>query len=63
MFCSPGRIFIDILGFPIYYYGLLMGVSILIAVLIGNRTATVDYNKPHLIIDISPTLIMLSLKR
>lgn len=58
MFCSPGRIFIDILGFPIYYYGLLMGISILIAVLLGNRIATVDYNKPHLIIDISPTLII-----
>lgn len=59
MFTSPSQIMFDILGFKIYYYGVIMAFGIATGVLIADYIGTKHFNlKKETIIDMSPYLII-----
>jgi len=58
MFCSPGRVFLTVFGYQIYYYGILMGTAIIVAVVLANYISKKDYQLDNKILDISPSILL-----
>lgn len=60
MFVSPGEVAFFVNSVPIYYYGLIMAVSLSIGVITSHSIATKLYKQinPDVIYDISPHIII-----
>ena len=43
MFCAPENVFFNILDFPIYYYGVILAVSIFLGIVVSNKVALKEY--------------------
>ncbi len=57
-FTSPGCVAFSILGFDIYYYGILMGFAIFLSLFISNFIANKFYKYNNLILDVSPLILL-----
>lgn len=58
IFASPGAVAFNICGYDIYYYGILMGIAVCIAITITNSIAQKVYGYNNIIFDISPILLL-----
>lgn len=59
MFASQSQIICTIFGVQIYYYGIILGLAILIGTFLSEYISTKFYNLPKdTIIDLAPTLII-----
>lgn len=58
MFTPPDIPYFNILGFHIYYYGIVLALAILVGVIISDRIAVKKYSLSDLVYDISPYIII-----
>ena len=58
MIIPPDNTFFYVFGFPIYYYGIILAVSILIGVVISNKIALQEYFLPNIIPNIATSVII-----
>lgn len=58
MFCAPENVFFNILDFPIYYYGVILAVSIFLGIVVSNKVALKEYFLPSLIPNIATSVII-----
>ena len=57
MFQAPTQTAINILGFPIYYYGLILAFAVFVGVCVNYLLYKKYYKNGEIILDISPALI------
>ncbi len=58
MFAPPDVSYISVLGFPIYYYGIILAAAIYVGVLISNKIAIKYYSMYCVIPNIATSLIL-----
>lgn len=58
-FVSPGDIAFSLFGFEIYYYGIFMAVAVCLSIIISNYIAAKVYKLNNIVLDISPSVILL----
>lgn len=60
-FQSPSEIAFTILGFPVYYYGIILAVAIFIGVYVADFLYKKFYDKTSYIFDFTPYMIILGI--
>lgn len=60
-FQSPGEIAFNILGFPVYYYGVILAVAIFVGVYTADFLYKKYYDKISYILDFTPFMIILGI--
>lgn len=60
-FQSPGEIAFNILGFPVYYYGIILAVAIFVGVYTADCLYKKYYDKVSYIFDFTPYMIVLGI--
>lgn len=58
MLVPPQNPYIIIMGYPIYYYGIILAISIFIGVCVSERVAFKYYFKPNIIFNIATPVIL-----
>ena len=58
LFTSPGNVFFSVCGFDIYYYGVLMGLAIVVGLFVANKFAEVYYDYKNTVLDIAPIILL-----
>lgn len=58
VFMSPGNVAFSVFGFDIYFYGILMGISIVTGLYVANRTIRYLYGYDNVIFDIAPLVLL-----
>ena len=60
-FQSPGEIAFNILGFPVYYYGIILAAAIFVGVYTTDFLYKKYYDKVSYILDFTPFMIILGI--
>lgn len=58
LFTSPGNVIFSVCGFDIYYYGVLMGLAIVVGLFVANKFAEVYYDYKNTVLDIAPIILL-----
>ena len=58
MIIPPSTQYFSIMGFPIYYYGVIMAIAIFVGAFLSNKVALKEYFLPNLIYNIAPSVII-----
>lgn len=58
LFTSPDSVFFSINGFDVYYYGVLMGLAIVVGLFVANKFAECCYGYKNVIFDIAPIVLL-----
>lgn len=58
LFTSPDSVIFSINGFDVYYYGVLMGLAIVVGLFVANKFAECCYGYKNVIFDIAPIVLL-----
>lgn len=58
VFTSPSSVIFSIGGFDIYYYGVLMGLAIIVGLFVASKFAEICYDYKNTILDIAPVVLL-----
>lgn len=58
LFTSPDSVIFSINGFDVYYYGVLMGLAIVVGLFVANKFAERCYGYKNVIFDIVPIVLL-----
>ena len=58
MLIPPETSFINICGFPVYYYGIIVAVAVFAGTVISNKIALKEYFMPNIVYNIATSIII-----